>query len=708
MSSISDSVVNMPTQRAIDAEMCGDIYDETRETLDPNLVAQIEKFEADTAVDVHTLVLGDGSQYGISNNEDLQRFNEDLVDDCDFDQPDHMVVSISTSNPRTADTYVTDEASDVVSLSTLDAQNDTYLSSLADRESPYQRDIAGLLERVNPTSEAVPTTTEPQQPSEPLNIPFAKIGIGASAVVVAGAVGARIVQGVRVSKIFKQPIKDANNRKVSLEQEMSALELQLAIIPKEDAKPHREALQAGIEALVKLVNETDAAQAALRETRRKAMPRTHAFTEMIRRFENTIIDAHQAENAMSSARADLENDRARIQTLIEDSKAKMGSIKTRISQLREDNWKLGELGQAPSEFERKLGDIEWLRAQHYVDTPAELADALAAYVESTSTRIDDISCTYTQQRDILGGLNQKTDQLSHTNAQTLVIFQGLKRDYGQSNYHDLEQLPTQSTEALTGYKREVFNAHQTAGVKDVDVLEQYTRALSGAESHSQNISAIYYSVVQRRELLDEVAARISGDVADLKAKADETKTFTLDAGSDVEQSTHRLVDTLERDISELEQSLTQQQPDYLAAHNRYRATVELQRTTIERARAERDEMVKLRDQLDDAHKKLAKEHKAAEQYTNKLNVKASTKEDIRGLEVPDFDNTGRRQELRERLREYDDQTSAIGALVTKAKSDIRKAQQRNAMATGAGAGAIAHSPISFGGGGGGGHSGGDF
>ena len=681
------NLLGSPAEAHAEEAICGAVYD----TVDPGtssgkLQEQVRKY-AVRNIAVHALILT--APEGVANSNDLANYQEKIADQCGYAGKGYISIAVSKS-PRAFNVQRNGEANKVITTSAVKAATPDFIADLQDTSTPYQDDIAGLLEAIDPSKAPVgptqdlprPTTPPSSTEQKPLDVPWALIGwsvLGVATVGALGALGARIARHRQLTNMYRKRSDELAEERDDSKAVIGEAEQLTSGLPGDSAPALREAIDKLKRA--EADNEARIAEIAERYHREaiEIMPDEGDIDEIDRNLSDatsTISKLRQAvvaeQKKFIQRLEKVKTDNAAYNQLVSD-------CMTLLNTLEFGGWDVTPLKQEFTEITNEAANtIGELRVDENVEKLEAALTTHMPLVNGLHTTLKKVETDRQTTDEKIG--KQPNDQTSIDNAIGLAKtqFAALETEYDASCYDDL----TEQMNGLDGSRTKLDSlyaaAQKTVGQKIYATLQESVRLVKDFDAVLADITSITKKVAERTEKIAAIKDKLPNlllTIASTLRNAHDY-AFSGEFADDVEDETRQLIENAEKDFESFKKKdVSVAKPNYLELEKAAESHKQNADTLLKKAHAEKAEM----DQLRSRYRQYIDE--ANEAYHSLEMYISSHSADLNGFDSPNVDIPTYRQgytrkELQKVIGKLEQIQSSIEQARDDAESKVRRAEER--------------------------------
>lgn len=674
-----------PAEARAQEGICAAVYDTVNPgTSSGRLRKAVGEYAAHN-IDVHALILAQAPA-GVTDSRGLAAYQEKIANRCNYANKGYVSVAV-TDSPRLFNTQKNGGADRAIADSTVEAARPGFVADLKDRSTPYQDDVAGLLEVIDPfkahgtpTAENRPPQEEPSRTEQaPLNIPWLPIGGGLAIATTVGAAGARIVRQRQISKTYRvqngKLVEELNNGRVVVDE----AERFTSGLPEGGALELREA----VKQLKLAEGNTDARRAEIAAEYGKAVKRiwpdryiTDGIAKELSGAMDTVAKLRQA---VVAEREEFIQRREKVKTGIEDFNQSVSDCTTLLNTLEFGGWDVTPLEREFTEIKDEAANtIGELRVDENVEKLEVSLGTSMPLLRGMYDRLVKIETDREMTDEKVG--NQPNDIASVDDAVRLAKtqFAALETEYDASCYDDL----TEQMNGLDDSRKKLDSlyapAQKTVGQKIYATLQESVRLVKDFDAVIADITLITEKVAQRTEKIAVIKEKLPKLLSTIASTLDNAHeyAFSGEFADDVENDTRQLIENAQNDFESFKkEEVSVAKPKYLELEKTSEAHKQRAGTLLARAHAEKAEM----DNLRSLYSKYIKE--ANETYRSLGTYISNHSSDLSGFGRINVDiPTYRQGRTRKELRAAVDALRQIQASIDQARADaeleVRRAEER--------------------------------
>lgn len=698
---------------------CADFYtlDRSREisTELHHAVSQMENAGFDTRV--HMYYKDDLKAVpGIRTQEDAANYLAAVESGCGVEDNDTVSVFFF-EGARLAYVRTGGAAHDAIPDSLISAETPEFRQDLRDTESSYQKDIADMLNRLNPNLRnqanddglITPNAGNQDQVAD-VDMPWKEVGISAGAIALAALLGGRLYRGVSIRNINKKQQENSELLIGDLGETIRTMEEAIAGLPHDDAPELRVAYDRASDTGVELDDALDALASAYRDERSRIWPNRPRLEDLA----NAATEARQSGSlADREAKEEFRKFEEQLMTLRQRS-SQFDNLLSRnvieLSKLTDEGWDVTIYTKINEDEFRKIRDgIVGLVDSGYVDRPSDLLDKYEKPFQEFVSKVASLEIRRAAADDLAEDMNDKREELASLVTKHHGILQGLRDEYNYDCYKDIHGFGLDADSILAKMDEIETAAKKELGVKSaasVEALEAYL------DQYQSNLAAVEHNcttIAERKARLEEIREELPQRIEHLDEQFQQVHGFVteLEYPHDVEEDTREMLATLTSGFSDLKQNdLVEEKPNYLALDDNLNSQVRMLEIVKNDVRQQKQEMESLRASLSTLQRNARTD---VAKLTNYLNRNRSTLSGsgyyATGLRAPEIDLQAKRGDLKVQIEEMRRFRREIDQQSNTARSYVNR--QRNKATSNYGAiGASSVGIISMSDGGGGGNFGG--
>ncbi len=680
-----------------DAALCAPVVNQLGGSSEA-LVSEISQYQLD-GIDVHVQLLKNSREVGVSDEEEMSSFIEQLAVDCGWGKGQYLNIFVGLDKADDRIFYDAYEAEGFVDnlfpQSRVDEAVAPLIPVLKDVKAGRRdaSDIVGasaqLLRDLDPSSLLNPNSNggtsgqgaydpESLSPSDEAandgpSIPFLFIGEVAGGVLIAGALGARGWRHRTVSSLYRtasQSLTDAQTALADIEGKSAE---QLAILPEDDAddldNSHRQ-VEADLAGLGEISTK---ALITFRNERRRLWPSTDVVTGLAHELGDYALEFTNNAKEAASLLAEVEKHRKTNDVNAPRLVKMIADIKLDIEDLKRDGWNVVGFEEQLGSITETRDEIHRLIGLHYIEKPGDLLDdAVPAAVKLTA----DVMA--------LPARRVQADQLIPTQRKAIAdkrplidgsqtVFTGLTETYDMSCYQDLAEVPAQMESIFTQLTDIQQSVEAQRGTKSLESVIKTEALEAQAQDLLSQVDTLAGSIHTREAKLLSIIADLDDNVRHIETTAQSVTDFANREDRDVEDATRQLIADLNADIAEFTSSQIHiAKPKYLALDKRMEELNNSIESVTTRAKQEKNEMVELRNAIEAKKQEAERELQSLRSYVNSnrgdVTVSAT-------FSIPSADTSDSRQGLRAQVSDFDSVISDIESAHRRAKQQVAAAEE---------------------------------
>lgn len=665
-------------------KICAPVYDETL-TGDSSqlLLSQIGDY-ATNGIEVHVQILEDGRSRGIYAPEDTEGFAEDLAERCEWTDPDRVNVVVSL-DPRAYDIHRTKQADKDISPGAVASAEEGFIEDLRDSSTSYQQDVGMLLKDISPYSKiATPPTSEhvedtpnndnEEDPFSMPSIPWKNLGIGTlGAGTIAGA-AARAKRAMRIKNIRRHTAEDANGASQNGQEAWIAARQLLDIVPADDALEARTAQGRLDDALLTVTAAEKAVEAGYKQQRYRAWPSLSTLEDLEAQAQQAISKAQVDTEQLARSTKELQDLINTIDSDMATFHAQIEALEQSITNLESAGWDLTPLREKLAGYRTQYTAIESLRAQSYVDQPANTIDELDDGVlsdtetaEGLPEQLVDAQSMQTRQESFFATL--KIGDHQHQ-------LETIRSRYDSSCYSDITRHGAELEELWRKAKSNLGSSTELLQVLSIEKLLAAERIQQETATIYAGIDGLIADIQKRAQQLATLTEELPGTFAELTEEARQGFQHARDAfGKDVEPETLEQLQAMEEAVRTAQSGLSDEKPRLLELKQAAQKIQSRQKELNKRAADEHSEMQALRSQSESLFNEARTSLDRLLSYASDSDVSGRTRASAREVAIDSIELDLDRRNLREQVSGYQTTIATIDAIRTRAASEVRRAEE---------------------------------
>lgn len=678
------NLLGSPAEAHAEEAICGAVYDTVAPgTSSGKLQEQVRKY-AVRNIAVHALILT--APEGVANSNDLANYQEKIADQCGYAGKGYISIAVSKS-PRAFNVQRNGEANKVITTSAVEAATPDFIADLQDTSTPYQDDIAGLLEAIDPSKAPVgptqdlprPTTPPSSTEQKPLDIPWAPIGWSLVSLTAVGLVGARIARHRQLTNMYRQQkgklAEELNDSKAVVDE----AEQLTSGLPEDSARALREAIDKLKRA--EADNEARIAEIAERYHReaREIMPDADDIDEMDAQLSSATATMDELRQAVVAEQRQFIQRLEKVKTDIAAFNQSVSDCTTLLNTLEFGGWDVTPLGREFTEITNEAANtIGELRVDENVE---KLEAALATNMPLLSGFYATLAKIETDRQTTDEKIGkQPNDIVSVDDAMRLAKtqFAALKTEYDASCYDDL----TEQMNVLDDSRKKLDSlyapAQKTVGQKIYATLQESVLLVKDFDAVIADITLITEKVAQRTEKIAAIKEKLPKLLSTIASTLDNAHeyAFSGEFADDVENDTRQLIEDAQNDFESFKkEEVSVAKPNYLELEKAGGSHKQNADALLARAHAEKAEMDQLRSRYRQYIDKANEAYHSLEMYIS------SHSADLNGFDSPNVDIPTYRQgytrkELQRVIGKLEQIQSSIEQARDDAVSKVRRAEER--------------------------------
>ena len=639
-------------------------------------------------IEVHVQILADGQSRDITSEDAAKDFAEGLYTDCDWQDPDVIDVVLAVDTHK-GFVLTKGDAINQVPNSVVDSSNPAFVENLRDSSTPYQHDVAELLQDLSPYADSPVTgngddadkassehDSQDKSPEMP-DLPYGQIGLGVLGVGALTAVTARAKRGLSILQAQKGADSAADTAQgIALTSQLDADKL-LNIIPDDDANDSRQMRRA----LDDAISELEQGQTTVADTYRG---QRHRFWPSLDIVESAANPVHELADKTTKTAGELDTEIAtlsgRIGTIdatVESFGSLIDGFEAAIASLEQSGWDMGPCRDLLTDYRQQQESIKQLRSHNYVDKPADMVDALDDSIttetqraQALPERFDMNTTTHAEQSTQIAERHTAVDAASTT-------LQSMRDSYDASCTRDIDTQDAQLRELLDKLEELQSTVTDSISLQSAAAVTMIEKTQSDIQATLGQIDSGVKTIQGRETLLAGLSRDLPGEFAGLADDARDGIQFArTNYGDDTEPDTYAALEALEQEVAQARHGLDDSKPKLLELKAVAERLGGKQDELDNRARAEWQEMRELRSSIDAAATANASALSSLESYVNShSDVDGSTKAAARSIQLIRGDTTASRTNMRNQVQDLTALDSRIASVLSDAKRDVRQAEE---------------------------------
>lgn len=660
---------------AQNSDRCGPVYDQTQQTISPELSRQIGRY-ASHGIKVHVQIFQESKTEGVKNLDDLRALQVRIADECGRSNSNALDVIIS-DNPRNFNIHRDGKASSVISDKEAEDATGDFVSDLKDFDTPHQKDVANLLEELYPFGPAPSNPEVSSSGGDGIDIPWKIIG-GMSGLFMALGFGtARTLRGRRLRLAYQEPY----NSSVAAYEEAGSVvtesQEELRYIPDTDAVQLRSAVERTSGAMVALADSQDALKTEYKFERRRIWPSTDGVDEDARLLDGYVSETQFAKDETSELLLDLRKDMKSIDTKTTQYSADLNACQETAKKLQEEGWDLGAYLVDLKRLDSQKGEVDRLREESYISQPSDILDASLKDIGVLGDNLKKLPVRRKDQDGKIAALGDRVGEALSTATKAKAVLDVLTSKHDPSCYTDIAGNALVLDNTLAKLRQIHIQAQQEVGKKSLASIEKGSALLNEFQATTQTIYGKSADITDRKAKLETLIEELPETVSSLEAQLSITQRYAVDEyPDDVENSTRNEIEDLLNRVANIKTTdLAQEKPKYLNIEESLKQLSNAGNAVDEKAHQQKVEMDQLRESCVQMEQGAKGDLQKLESYIQSHSGDVGGL-DTSGIEIPSARVDLSRSELRAQQSNLDAINNRISDLNREARHRVEEADRR--------------------------------
>ncbi len=688
------------TQAQPSQEQCAPVYDETlRGDSSTALSREIEEY-AEAGTDVHVQIVIDGTKYGIreggeTGRQQAARYREELTAECAWNDQNIVNVLVST-NPRVFETFRDGQAEDDINRGDYEDAEVRFIENLGDADTPFQSDVAVLLNDINPYDEDVipqeaDRDEEPSEPSEPMHIPFKEILGALAGLTMLGGIGARGYKGYQLKSIKKGALANAEEVKTALSTALIDSNASLSIVHDDDAINLRAGVDEGYAVFSQLdTSQNDVKEAYARE-RFRLWPQLYSVVSQAEILDDIVRAGRDKAEYITNSSSELANDIQTIDQQITTFAEQLDYVKSMITQLTHEGWwDLSIYTSVVSHFETHLANVRELRENRYVDQPSDIIEEYGPELGELGEKVKALP----ERLSVIQSISKKQEKeqatynsIEHNTSNLLTL---LKADFHPSCTQDIAEIDSEARAALAQIdtiRSKMTNlVGDSAGnnAKSASTVEEAEQLMVQYNETTKHLIALSETVTERQKKIETIREGLPIRLTTVESLLENTRDYSFNTyADDVEEATRDDLTDLANEFRAFHKNTTEKANEKLPYLEIDKAMNKFETSSAriaERAKDEKTEMDSLRREVSSLEDRARQELQSVESYvsSHRSDIDSSSESTIANIRLLRANESASRGNLRAQIDDFNQLMQEIARAEQEAQSDVRREEEKRA------------------------------
>ncbi len=682
---VGSAFVGSPEARAEEPYHCVSVYDETMSGVSPALQRVIDAYAA-KQIAIH-VEIDKQAPSGVSTAPDIANYQTKKAQACGYAGTAYVDVSLMLDK-RQYNVQKDGKADQEVATNAVQAATTQFQSDLRDTTTPYQDDVATLLETVNPDSQKPqnqPTKNPSTQPSmQPENttptfempdIPVIPMLYTGGILVVLGAVGVRARRQHVLRTMYDGAVGDLESETTESAKLSDAIGQALQNRPSDDVGELKSAAAQLMTQAASLEDGQATARRVHGQSRRQMWPSLEDATSIADEMGKLVrATAGKRAEVQQLLEADTQQ-KDKLSERVDEFNSLCVSLQETIENLRSSDWDVTDAAAKLDEFSKLQSDIQQQCMQGYVKKPTQIIEKHLEDVRTLNDELIPLQDDRDRVDDSIAEQQAGIVALTETATLAQAKLESLKNQYSPSCYEDILNEVADLGVQLVQLGEVQQSAKAGVGQKSIAALRKSEELVAEFTKISTGIQNTADAVETRRIKLVTIKENLPAAVAQLDDTFEAVRKYAFETyDADVEDSTRQAIQKATDDFKKYKaEDISAEKPEYLKIEEKNETFTQRCDALALQARKEKAEMDGLRTNLANLQQQATDEYENYQEYvrlhSGDVGV-AST------FNIPSVSGSGlRRLELREANTDFNKLVAKIQTARRDAQEAVRSAEE---------------------------------